>query len=492
MTIRPILFTALLATTAAVSIGAIAANQSAKAPRAALQRHAAAQPNVIVILVDDLGWPDVSTYGRAEVPTPNIDRLARAGVAFSSGYVAASVCAVSRAGLLTGRRPAEIGFTYNINDRGGVDAGAGLPVGQLTIADRLKALGYSTAVFGKWHQGAERQFYPTNRGFDEFFGFLAGETIYVDPKTPGIVTTPTKADRYPLDKREGNGQIVEGPDARPVSNFDKYLTTEITDRAVDYIGRKGKAGRPFFAYLAYNAPHWPLQVPQQYFDRFKNIKDPVRRTYIAMIAAMDDGVGRIIDKLEAIGQRDNTMIVFLSDNGCPEQFGFCATDQPWAAGKFSYLEGGTRVPFVVSWPDGIKVRGMVDAPVSSLDILPTALRAAAPARQLPKELDGNDLVDVLQRPGRTQRTMLWGQEPVFAVREGRYKLWRSNDWNQTYLYDLEADPGERKDLSAEKPEVRAALEKRMGDWRGSLPAPLWPLHQTRKVIVNGRETEWVY
>ncbi|MDQ4421537.1 sulfatase-like hydrolase/transferase [Sphingobium sp. DEHP117] len=497
MRIRPIFITALLSATAAASIGAATPTQSPKSPRVAPQRHivaqpTGAQPNVIVILVDDLGWPDVSTYGRAEVPTPNIDRLARTGVAFSSGYVTASVCAVSRAGLLTGRRPAEIGFTYNITDRGNADAGAGLPVGQATMADRLRAVGYRTAAFGKWHQGAERQFYPTNRGFDEFFGFLSGETIYVDPKTPGIVTTPTKSDRYPIDKREGNAQIVEGPEAKAVDNFDKYLTTEITDRAVDYIGRNHKTGRPFFAYLAYNAPHWPLQVPQRYYDRFNNIKDPVRRTYIAMISALDDGVGRIIDTLDATGQRDNTLIVFLSDNGCPEQFGFCATDHPWSAGKFTYLEGGTRVPFVVSWPKGIKARGVIDTPVTSLDILPTALRAAAPGRPLPKDLDGDDLVALLKDGGRTTRTLLWGQEPVFAVRQGRYKLWRSNDWNQTYLYDLTTDPGERKDLSAAKPKVRATLEKHMNEWRGTLPPPLWPLHQTRKVMINGRETQWVY
>ncbi len=165
---------------------------------------------MIVILADDLDWADVSTYGRADAPTPNIDRIARSGVAFSSGYVVASVCAVSRAGLLTARMPQRFGFTYNISDES--DVGAGLPVDQKTLAERLRPLGYRSAANGKWHQGAERQFYPTNRGFDEFFGFVAGETSYVDPATPGMVTTPTRADKYPIAPRTGDHAMVEGPD----------------------------------------------------------------------------------------------------------------------------------------------------------------------------------------------------------------------------------------------------------------------------------------
>lgn len=452
----------------------------------------ASKPNVVVILVDDLGWPDVSAYGRNAVPTPNIDRIARAGVAFTNGYVSASVCAVSRAGLLTGRNPAEMGFTYNITDRGGALPGMGLPVGQLTLGDRLKSHGYSTGVFGKWHQGAEAGFYPTNRGFDEFFGFLAGETIYVDPKTEGIVTTPTKADRYPIDRREGNARIIEGPDAAPVDNTDKYLTEEITGRTVDFVRRKSREGRPFFAYVAYNAPHWPLQVPQRYYDRFPQIQDPVRRTYVAMIAALDDGVGKILDSLEEQGVRENTLVVFLSDNGCPHQFGFCERDHPWGEGKFTYVEGGTRVPFLVSWPAGMTARGLIDTPVSAIDIVPTALRAATRSGTLPAELDGTDLVEIVRNAPAAERTLFWGQDPVFAVRQGRYKLWHSRDWQQTYLYDLQADPAERNDVSSAHPEVRAALERALENWRATLPQPRWPLTATRKVTVNGRETEWVY
>jgi len=401
------------------------------------------------------------------------------------------VCAVSRASLLTGRHPQSFGFTYNINDRGD-DHNAGLPTDQATIADRLKALGYHTGAFGKWHQGAEPRFYPTRRGFDEFFGFLAGETVYVDLKTPGIVTTPTKADHFAIDQRLPGGRVVEGPDAKPVDDFGKYLTTEITDRTVDYIDRSAGKAAPFFAYVAYNAPHWPLQVPQAYYDRFAAIRDPVRRTYVAMIAAMDDGVGRILDALERKGVRDNTMVVFLSDNGCPVQFGFCAADHPWGAGKFTYLEGGTRVPFLLSWPARLKPRGVVDTPVMSLDIMPTALRAAAPDTPLPAGLDGADLLATLATPPATPRVLRWGQEPVYAVRQGRYKLWRSNDWNQTHLYDLQADPAELNDIGDTHPALRDGLTADMNTWRATLPKPLWPLHSTRQITINGRDTEWVY
>lgn len=451
---------------------------------------AAMRPNVVVILADDLDWADVSTYGRADVPTPNIDRIAKTGVAFSSGYVAASVCAVSRAGLLTGRMPQRFGFTYNINDEG--DAGAGLPTSEKTLAERLRPLGYRTAAFGKWHQGAEAEFYPTNRGFDEFFGFLAGETNYVDPQTPGMVTTPTKADKYIILPRTGNHAMVEGPDKRPADDFSRYLTNQITDRAVDFINRSAAQGdRPFFTYIAYNAPHWPLQVPKSYYDRFAGVKDPVRRTYIAMIAAMDEGIGQILDTLESRRLRDNTIVVFLSDNGCPVQFGFCNPDHPWGAGKFTYLEGGVRVPFMISWPRAINAQAISDSPVSSLDIAATVLRAADPAHELPTELDGRDLLRTIRHPD-PNRLLVWGQEPVYAARQGDRKLWVSHDWKRSYLYNITADPAESEDLTNREPAAAERLAADIEHFRTSLPAPRWKLHTTRKVRINGHETEMVY
>ncbi|MFY7834933.1 MAG: sulfatase [Novosphingobium sp.] len=484
---------AALLTGAALSglAGCVGTDASAPARNAA-QAPVAHRPNVLVILVDDLDWADVSTYGRNDVPTPNIDRIARTGVGFSDGYVAASVCAVSRAGLLTGKMPQTFGFTYNINDEG--DEGAGLPLDQLTLAERLKPMGYRTGAFGKWHLGADRQFYPTNRGFDEFYGFLAGETVFVDPRTPGIVTTPTKADKYPLTERKRNGITVEGPGARPVNDFDKYMTDEITRRAVEFVDRSAaKPGQPFFGYVAYNAPHWPLQVPQKWYDRFAHIKDPVRRTYVAMIAAMDDGVGQILDRLEATGQRDNTIVVFLSDNGCPVQFGFCNPAHPFGTGKFTYIEGGVRVPFAMSWPRGLRPAGIVDTPVSAIDIVPTVLHAAAPRSVLPQDLHGVDLVQTVVSPPKEPRTLVWGQEPVYAARRGSMKVWISQDRKQSYLYDLSKDPAELTDLSSRDAASKASLAAAIESWRSGLPKPLWKLHMTRTgTFFEGRETQIVY
>jgi arylsulfatase A-like enzyme len=474
-----------------------AAERPAGAPQpGATQRMS--QPNVLLILVDDLPWPDVSTYGLHRVQTPNIDRIAREGVAFTNGYVVASVCAVSRAGLLTGRSPQRFGFDYNLDDS--ANQRDGLPVGELTLGDRLRAIGYHTGIIGKWHLGEDPQFYPTRRGFDEFFGFLAGETVYVDPKTPGIVSTHTAVDRT-FDHRKPSSRIVEGPDARVVNNFNRYLTSEITDRAVDYIARNRH--QPFFLYLAYNAPHWPLQVPQRYYDRFANIRDPIRRTFVAMIAALDEGIGRVLDEVEKDGLRERTLVIFLSDNGCPSQFGFCDCSHPLGAGKFTYLEGGTRVPFMMAWPGHLKPHAPVDTPVSSLDIVPTVLRAAEPGAASLTELEGRDLVSQVDRtgtaPGRAvdsaaamPRTLFWGQEPLFAARSGRWKLFKSLDQKRLALFDLEADPAEEHDVSGSEPQRVRALDAALEGWRRQLPKPLWPLHQVGEVQVCGRETERVY
>ncbi|MCW2364590.1 arylsulfatase A-like enzyme [Sphingobium sp. B7D2B] len=478
---------------AASLFGIVGCTNAPVAPVSKVQaQQAQKKPNVIVILVDDLPWTDVSINKAGTINTPNIDSIGEQGVTFSAGYVAASVCAVSRAALLTGRTPARYGFMYNINDRGNLDAGAGLPTDVPTIAERLKPLGYRTAVFGKWHQGAEPKFYPTRRGFDEFFGFLAGETIYAEPDTPGLVTTPTKADRYEPAKREGGGRLFEGPDMQIVEQPNQYLTETITDRTVDFIRRSAASGEPFFGYVAYNAPHWPLQVPKVYYDNRSEITDPVRRTYVAMIDALDIGVGQILKALSDAGVRDDTIVIFLSDNGCPVQFGYCPEYHPWGAGKFTYLEGGTRVPFLMSWPNGLKQRGRVDAPVSSIDILPTILKAAAPKQAVPQELEGLDLVATVAHPAGAERTLMWSQRPVRAIREGRFKLWHSDDWAQTRLYDLDADPWEVNDLSSAMPDRVRAMKDKVDRFDASLPEAMWPLKSTREMIIGGRKTEFVY
>jgi len=463
--------------------------QTRSEPSAAIQSPAR-RPNVLVIVADDLAWPDVSAYGRNAVHTPNIDRIARRGAAFSNGYVAASVCALSRAALLTGRMPQRIGFHYNIDD-GDADPEQGLPLTETTLADRLKGNGYRTAAIGKWHLGFAPQFYPTRRGFDEFYGFLGGEAQYADPGTPGIVTTPSKRDK--AFKRNPAAAIVMGPDATPVGNQRRYLTEDLTDRAVDYIDRNASGNAPFFLYLAYNAPHWPFQVPQRYYDRFAGIEDPIRRTQVAMISALDDGVGRVLDALERTGTRDDTLVIFVSDNGCPLQLGACDCSHPLGAGKFTYVEGGIRVPFLISWPHGMPAMGLVDTPVSSLDVVPTVLTAAGIDLSSAEPLEGLNLIAAAQgRTSEQQRVLIWGQNPVFATREGKWKLWQSIESNRVELYDLEADSAELKDISKDHAEIAQHLVSKITAWRATLPPPLWPRRFAKQLPSCKKETTWVY
>ena len=443
------------------------------------------KPNVIVIVADDLGWADVSTYGLQRVPTPNIDAVAQRGVAFSSGYVAAPVCAVSRAGLMTGRYPQRAGFEYNFGE-GGADVGRGLPTTERTIADHLHAAGYRTAVVGKWHQGETPGMYPTDRGFDEFYGYLGGTTTHVRPGTPGFVEAEPRGSTT----REGAARVITGPERKLVDNFDHYLTDDLTRQAIDFTGRSIAAKQPFFLYLAYSAPHRPFQAPQQWYDRFAHIADRNRRTYVAMIAAMDDAIGRLTAALKRSGTYDNTLIVFLSDNGCPAQFGVCDCSHPVNAGKFTQLEGGLRVPFVLSWPAGLAPQGINDRPVSSLDVLPTILKAAGmPA---PPGLDGADLITTATAPRALERPLFWRQSPVLSMREGKWKLWKSLDRKTTELYDLERDAGETSDLAQRFPDVVQRLDKTLTQWSDTLAKPLWPNTMNYDMAVCGRTTQAIY
>jgi arylsulfatase A-like enzyme len=450
--------------------------------------HAKTRPNVILIVADDLAWPDISSYGLSTVKTPNLDRIANSGVAFTNGYVAASVCSMSRAAPLTGRMPQESGFHYNLDENH--NENQGLPLTETTIANRLHDQGYRTAAIGKWHLGYTAPFYPTRRGFDEFYGFLAGEMMYAPIDTPGIVTTATPYDK-PL-KHTPAKEIVTGPDATPVNSQVRYLTDVFTDKAVEFINSQNKERPPFFLYLAYNAPHWPMQAPKAIYDRFSDIKDPVRRTYASMITSMDEGIGRVLDTLEAQNLREDTLIIFVSDNGCPIQFGACDCTHPLGSGKFTYVEGGVRVPFLLSWPRALKAQGQVDIPVSTLDILPTVMNAVSPDIQL-EQKEGQDLITSAKlKTDDLSRTLLWGQYPVFAARNGKWKLWQSLDKQETQLYDLSTDPAERFDVKEQHGEVATELTRELKAWRDTLPPPLWSRRFVRPLPVCVKTTEWVY
>ena len=255
----------------------------------------AARPNILVIVADDLGYADLGVQGCKDIPTPHIDSLAKNGVRFTSGYVSCPVCSPTRAGLMTGRYQQRFGHEFNPGPALAAEPDFGLSLKEVPLPQRLKDLGYVTGMFGKWHLGYQPQFHPLKRGFDEFLGFLGGSHSYVD-------------------NRDGANPVQRG--TKPVNEV-TYTTEMFAAAATDFVARH-KAD-PFFVYLPFNAVHGPLQATDKYLKRFESISDPKRRTFAAMLSAMDDGVGQVLDKLRELGLEENTLIVFFSDNGGPTQ-----------------------------------------------------------------------------------------------------------------------------------------------------------------------------
>jgi arylsulfatase A-like enzyme len=492
----------------------------------AFRRGASARPNIILILADDLGYADVSAYPAGRFPTPNIERIARAGALFTDGYATAPVCGPSRAAFLTGRYQQRFGFEYNNGPaRRDVSQGLGLAAGELTIAQLLKRAGYYTGMIGKWHLGSGPQFYPTSRGFDQFVGFLPGETSYIDPRQAGVhmaygplgdavihealarasaignIDTAGDADfgkqaaravRY--FSRGPLNQIVAGPQRRVVHNEREYLTDYFGDRAEGFIHEHSQAGQPYFLYLAFNAPHAPHMVTAKYYDRFPQIKDHQERVYAAMIAALDDNVGKVLDAVQASGQAGRTLIVFASDNGCAAYFPGLCSCWPLRGGKLSYYEGGIRVPFMMSWPGHIP-SGLVYHPmVSLLDVVPTAVAAARGVLPPDRVYDGVDLTPYLtaRRRGDPHEVLTWRALPLEAIREGDWKLWESSggeaDEYGRYrlLFDLGTDLNEAHDLAGSQVQEVRRLAAQLSRWSAGMMAPKWPTKRPEAYDVCGK------
>jgi arylsulfatase A-like enzyme len=491
------------------------------------RRGAPARPNIILILADDLGYADVSTYAGGRFPTPNVERIARGGVLFTDGYATAPVCGPSRAGLLTGRYQERFGFDYNDGPaRRDITAGLGLPTGELTLARLLQQAGYYTGMIGKWHLGSRPQFYPMSRGFDEFVGFLPGQTSYIDPRLPGVhlsfgplgdeaihaalvraaadrrIDTANDADsdrklsrlaRY--FSRGPLNQIVAGAQRVVVHDEHEYLTDYFGDRAVRFIRERSRSGRPYFLYLAFNAPHAPHMVTAKYYDRFAQIKDHQERVYAAMIAALDDNVGRVLDAVRASGQADDTLIIFASDNGCAAYFPGLCSCRPLRGGKLSYYEGGIRVPFMMRWPGRIPAGTVYRRMVSLLDVVPTSVAAAGGTLPAGRIYDGVDLTPYLtgRRTGDPHAMLAWRAPPLEAIRQGDWKLWESSggpdDRYGRYrlLFDLGADPNEARNLAGSDPQEVRRLAAQLSRWSGAMIAPRWPTRRPATYEVCGRK-----
>jgi len=424
-------------------------------------------PNIVVIVTDDMGYADIGVHGSKDIPTPNIDALARSGVRFTNAYVSGPYCSPTRAGFLTGRYQQRFGHEFNL-DVSDADLEFGLPLSETTLADRLHAVGYRTAVFGKWHLGLAERFHPMSRGFDEFFGFLGADHSYLNTEAGSL------------------NPILDG---KTIVDKTDYLTEAFVDRAVDFIHRE--KARPFFLYLAFNAVHTPLEVTQKYLNRFPKIADEQRRKYAAMLSAMDDGIGRTLAALSAEGLDENTIVFFFNDNGGPTMAGTTingASNAPLRGSKRQTYEGGIRVIYVVRWKGHLPEKTTYDQPVIQLDVLPTAVAAAGIKIKHEWRLDGVDLMPFLvsKNRGRPHEALYWRLGVNVAIRKGDWKLVRTNerplrvveastlnDLRGAELYNLAQDIGEHENLASKYPEKVRALADDWRRWNNTLVKPLW-------------------
>jgi len=426
------------------------------------------RPNILLIVSDDLGYGDIGIYGSQDIPTPNIDRLARSGVRFTNAYVSGPYCSPTRAGLMTGRYPQRFGHEFNPD--GSPDYG--LPLAETTMADRLKAAGYRTALFGKWHLGSADRLHPMRRGFEEFYGFLGGSHSYM----------------HASDIDDGTNRpdpLLDG--TKPVSSVG-YLTDVLGARASAYI--RQHASEPFFLYLAFNAAHTPMHASEKYLARFSNIADPRRRTYAAMVSALDDAIGTTLATLREQNLEENTLVIFMNDNGGPTMPTTTvngSSNGPLRGSKRQTWEGGIRVAFALSWKGHLESGRVDDRPIIQLDVLPTALAAAGIVTNA-TQFDGVDLLPYVtgRATGEPHDSLYWRLGGMMAIRRGEWKLVKTregplidvdpsvlSDLSGAGLYNLSEDIGETRNLAAQRPEKVKELGAAWQQWNRGLAKPLW-------------------
>lgn len=416
-------------------------------------------PNLVIIYADDMGYGDVGYHGADDILTPNIDKLAQSGVYFTQGYVSCSICSPSRCGLLTGVYQQR--FTNGQNSRDN-DPHVELFKKQPMISTIFKPLGYHSGIIGKWHLGEDESMRPNNRGWDEFYGFLSGSHSFLKATKK---FTKNK-DFWPMFR---NDKMVD---------FEGYTTEVFTDEAVDFIERNkpSQSGNPFLLYVAYNAVHFPWEVPDKYMQRVDFIKSQNRRLFAGMMLAMDDGVGRILETLKKEGLSDNTIVVFISDNGSPRgQLGDMSSTGPLRGWKGDCFEGGIRVPFIIKWPGQVQAGTRYDKPVINLDILPT-LASFIGLKDIGRyHFDGVNILPYLNGEKQSNETphenLYWKLGNDMAIRHGDWKLMveYQKENHDTMLFNLSNDLGERRDLITQYPEKVRELQKLFKQWEDSLP-----------------------
>lgn len=475
-------------------------------------------PNILLILVDDLGVSDLSFYGDSKVSTPHMDGIAQAGIAFDRAYVASPMCSASRAAILTGRYPQRFGFEFQMHDRYLKNRleywgfklfmssdlwkaqpmekvprkedirRQGLPPTEVTIAESLKSRGYATGLIGKWHTGSHPDNLPSNFGFDYQYGFFDAHSLYAPIGTEGITDQRIEEDftdqyNWKLGRKGTHGIFRN---YEPIEETE-HLTDAITRESIGFI--RENASHPFFLMASYNAPHTPLQAPDAYVEMFSKEPDPVKRVYHAMIKQLDDAIGRLLEELDTLGLSEKTLVIFLSDNG-GATYTYTTDNGPLRGGKITDFEGGIRVPFFMKWDGRIEPGKRYAQAVISMDVYSTI--SAVTGTPLPafEEIDGKDLLPFLENDSVVpHETLCWQRGNSKAIRAGEWKVVWNEEFQDTLLYHITADPYETTDLFlVEKTKARELIKQHLG-WSEKLHEPLWPPVVHFRESVDGR---WVY
>lgn len=451
---------------------------------------ASEQPNIIILLADDLGYGELGCQGNPQIPTPHIDSLANDGIRFTQAYVTAPNCSPSRAGLLTGKIPTRFGYEFNPIGARNEDLGTGLPQKEKTIAELLHDQGYTTGLIGKWHLGGAADYHPYRHGFDEFFGFVHEGHYFVPPPYQGVTTMLRRKTipgggkgRWVSDNLiytthmkhnepdyDANNPIIRG--GQPVVESE-YLTDAFTREAVSFIDRH--QDKPFFLYLAYNAVHSPLQGKEKDMQRFNYIEDIHRRIFAAMLGSLDESVGKILKQVKKSQLDKKTLIIFLSDNGGPTRE-LTSSNLPLRGGKGTMYEGGLRIPFLMRWTDTLKPNQSYHHPVSSMDLFSTS--AVIAGADLPKNIDGRNLMPYLtnKKTGSPHQEFFWRQGNRAALRMGDWKIVNQrSDLNKANweLFNIANDLSEEENLAAQQSEKLNELKARWTELNAKMKPALF-------------------
>ena len=475
-------------------------------------------PNIVLIVGDDLGYNDISFNGGGVagglLKTPNIDAIGRDGVSFTDGYAGNATCAPSRAALMTGRYPTRFGYEFtpaeihppkwfpssliradvrfarNIANfptvwehktifdedaarQPATTADKGVPASEVTIAGLLRGRGYHTVHLGKWHLGDGPGMRPEQHGFDESLGFMIGGQMYLPENSPDVENS--RQDFDPIDRflwanLPFSVQYNGGPNFAP----DRYMTDYLTAQATSAI--HANRNRPFFLYLAYNAPHTPLQASRADYDALSRIKDHRTRVYAAMIRALDRGVGQVMASLKAEGLDRNTLVIFTSDNGGAHYIGLPDINKPYRGWKATFFEGGVKVPLFMRWPAQIRPGTRIAGPVSHFDIFATAGHVAGATLPRDRAIDGVDLMPWVEgrATGAPHQTLFWRDGAYRVVRDGDWKLQALDLPHVSLLYDMQADPSERRNVASLHPDIVARLTGLLAQHDRQSVKPAWP------------------